>query len=113
LEDVRPKLALTERETSRLTGEVIEATVEPEPAGPSFEQLIAAATTREECIGIWEAAKMANAPGKLETLIVQRMQEIRAGHIVVETAGEHAAGDVVDAEVIGDQPAPKGRSGAA
>jgi phage recombination protein Bet len=94
-------------------GEVIEATVEPEPAGPSFEQLIAAATTREECIGIWEEAKMANAPGKLETLIVQRMQEIRAGHIVVETAGEHAAGDVVDAEVIGDQPAPKRRSGAA
>jgi phage recombination protein Bet len=95
-------------------GDVVQATVEPdpnpEPTEEYFKQLIKGASTRDECLGIWEEAKKANAPGKIETLIVQRMQEIKAGHIVAETVEDAPAGDVVEAEVVEDKPAPKGRS---
>jgi len=98
-------------------GDVVDATVEPEPTGPTFEQLIEGATTRDECLGIWEQAKQAGAPGKIETLIVQRMQEIKAEaekraaeQLVAEKVDQPPADQVVEAEVVEDKPAPKGRS---
>jgi len=100
--------------------DVVEGTVEP--TGPTWEQLVEGATTRDECLAIWEQAKAEKAPGKVETLIVQRMQEIKrtqeeaeAVQVLADGLGAEPIGDnppadqVIDAEVVEDRPAPPKR----